>query len=364
MSRSDLVDVTMTLHIETANAIRVSDDGDKEKGVWLPKSQIEFTKPNAKQNHRSDDADMAREGKRTYLMAINFRSLGKCDQIAFYAHNEAQANAIKAMLGLLSAEWVTDRVMGDVTIWPSSTNPSKRAIPLHSQAQSVGLLQFNYDLGIEIEILTYLHGPNWHCEFSQDYAGGAPFLSHIGFHLPDEGEMPYQLGGEAPLVQEMFTRSHTNDYVVMRGRKYHYRIFDTRATNGVFTKLIRRIRGQKELAELALQKAAETPTKDKEPKKFINGGDILEAAAATFRERNKVYGDNYLRIGEMMRGMFPDGLTVKTAHDWNRLHILLLGIIKLSRYAVNWDEGGHQDSIHDNTVYSAILEAIDTNGER
>lgn len=48
MSRSDLVDVTMTLHIETANAIRVSDDGDNEKGVWLPKSQIEFTPPNAK----------------------------------------------------------------------------------------------------------------------------------------------------------------------------------------------------------------------------------------------------------------------------------------------------------------------------
>lgn len=40
--RSELVDVTMFLHRETARAIYVSDDAGAEHGVWLPKSQCEF----------------------------------------------------------------------------------------------------------------------------------------------------------------------------------------------------------------------------------------------------------------------------------------------------------------------------------
>lgn len=40
-------------------------------------------------------------------------------------------------------------------------------------------------------------------------------------------------------------------------------------------------------------------------------------------------------------------------------HIFNLIIIKLYRYANNWEKGGHQDSIHDMAVYCAILENID-----
>lgn len=39
--RSDLVDLTVQVHARTAKAIRVSDDGDPAKAVWLPLSQIE-----------------------------------------------------------------------------------------------------------------------------------------------------------------------------------------------------------------------------------------------------------------------------------------------------------------------------------
>lgn len=41
----ELTDIMMHLHYQTANAIMVSDDGDKEKAIWLPKSQVEFTEP-------------------------------------------------------------------------------------------------------------------------------------------------------------------------------------------------------------------------------------------------------------------------------------------------------------------------------
>lgn len=42
MAKSDLVDLTMQLHADSKAAILVSDDGDKAKAVWLPKSQIEW----------------------------------------------------------------------------------------------------------------------------------------------------------------------------------------------------------------------------------------------------------------------------------------------------------------------------------
>ena len=42
MGNSDLIDLTMQLHHETAKAVLVSDDGDKRNAVWLPLSQIEI----------------------------------------------------------------------------------------------------------------------------------------------------------------------------------------------------------------------------------------------------------------------------------------------------------------------------------
>lgn len=87
--------------------------------------------------------------------------------------------------------------------------------------------------------------------------------------------------------------------------------------------------------------------------------EFLAEAAETFKARNKIYDNNYKNVGRVLAGMFPEGLVVKTADDWNRLHIFLLGVVKQTRYANNWNAGGHADSAHDNTVYSAMLESID-----
>lgn len=37
-----LVDLTLHPHAETEKALLVSENGDKSKAVWLPKTQIEF----------------------------------------------------------------------------------------------------------------------------------------------------------------------------------------------------------------------------------------------------------------------------------------------------------------------------------
>jgi hypothetical protein len=95
----------------------------------------------------------------------------------------------------------------------------------------------------------------------------------------------------------------------------------------------------------------------------INAADLLDAGAQTFRDRNAVYGDNFKNVGKAMAALFPEGVTVKSAHDWDRMQIFMLMMVKMSRYAVNWNKGGHRDSVHDNTVYSAMLESIDANGD-
>lgn len=42
MNRTDLVDLVLHVHHETDAAYKVSDDGDEDKSVWLPKSQCRF----------------------------------------------------------------------------------------------------------------------------------------------------------------------------------------------------------------------------------------------------------------------------------------------------------------------------------
>lgn len=42
MPKPELVDVTMQLHHETAKAVLVSDDGERDNAKWLPLSQIEI----------------------------------------------------------------------------------------------------------------------------------------------------------------------------------------------------------------------------------------------------------------------------------------------------------------------------------
>lgn len=87
--------------------------------------------------------------------------------------------------------------------------------------------------------------------------------------------------------------------------------------------------------------------------------EFLAEAAATFKERNAVYGDNWQQVGDALQALFPKGIGLVCAEDWNRMHILMLVIVKLTRYANNWNEGGHADSIHDAMVYCGMLQAID-----
>lgn len=87
--------------------------------------------------------------------------------------------------------------------------------------------------------------------------------------------------------------------------------------------------------------------------------DKLRSAADLFAERNAIYGDNWRNVGHAMAALFPDGVTLKTPEDFQRFHLFELKMVKLSRYAKSFGDGGHRDSIRDDGVYSFLLEAVD-----
>lgn len=151
----------------------------------------------------------------------------KIDQLSFYVSTAEQETDVKRWFGLLEAEWLYDTVTAISAVRGSR------------EAQSVGLLQFNYSLGIELEILRYLSGPHW-LQARPDY--GNVLISHIGLHLADNE--PWPTGGL--LVQETTTIHHTNEHFhdpasPMYGRQYHYRIHELGPTSHV--KYIRRLHG-------------------------------------------------------------------------------------------------------------------------
>ena len=85
----------------------------------------------------------------------------------------------------------------------------------------------------------------------------------------------------------------------------------------------------------------------------------MEEAVGTFRERNKIYGDNYHQHGKVMMALFPNGVNLSTEKEWNRFGIINMIVSKLTRYSQNWPES-HEDSIHDMGVYSFMLQSLDS----
>jgi hypothetical protein len=159
----------------------------------------------------------------------------RLDQCAFYATDERVVKEIMADFNLSAATWIRDVV----------TARSKVVVGNEIKAgENVAELLFNYDLGIELEIIRYLSGPHWHLL----HLGNPKFISHIGVHLDNDEPFP-SISGR--IVQETFTLSHTSDYLTQPGspgymRKYHYRIYEL--SPGSYIKFIRRIPPKVEVA--------------------------------------------------------------------------------------------------------------------
>jgi hypothetical protein len=87
--------------------------------------------------------------------------------------------------------------------------------------------------------------------------------------------------------------------------------------------------------------------------------DKLRDLANLYEERNVTYGDNYKRFGPMAAMMFPNGLIIRSADDWNRLALFIHVMTKVTRYANLFDKNGHSDSLDDLAVYAMMMREID-----
>ena len=90
----------------------------------------------------------------------------------------------------------------------------------------------------------------------------------------------------------------------------------------------------------------------------------IVALDGLFCDRNVVYKDNFYRHGEIMNVLFPEGINRPGPDDHNRFAILSQIVNKLARYAVNFDGGGHADSLDDLAVYAMILKQLDKEREQ
>lgn len=85
----------------------------------------------------------------------------------------------------------------------------------------------------------------------------------------------------------------------------------------------------------------------------------LAEKADLFEEKDKEYSDNYLRAGAVMKHMFPGGLELINAEDFNRFALINQIINKIMRYSSHFKKGGHTDSLDDLAVYAMMTKESD-----
>jgi hypothetical protein len=88
----------------------------------------------------------------------------------------------------------------------------------------------------------------------------------------------------------------------------------------------------------------------------LRADKIMIEMAATFRQRNKMYGDNWKVVGTVMKALFPNGMKLETENDFVKLHLIDWMVGKLTR--LTFSKLTHVDSVHDLAVYAAMLETI------
>lgn len=87
--------------------------------------------------------------------------------------------------------------------------------------------------------------------------------------------------------------------------------------------------------------------------------DRLTELANIFKDRNKLYKDNYRTTGAVIKSMFPDGVFLRTEEEFNRFYLFVMLIHKMTRAFKAFPYKSHDDSLDDLAVYSQLLRDYD-----
>jgi hypothetical protein len=85
----------------------------------------------------------------------------------------------------------------------------------------------------------------------------------------------------------------------------------------------------------------------------------LRDLAKLYEDRHSMYGDTDKTFGTIMLSIFPNGILLSSVDDFNRFALYCHMIDKLARYANRFSDGGHRDSLDDNSVYAQMLQEYD-----
>lgn len=84
--------------------------------------------------------------------------------------------------------------------------------------------------------------------------------------------------------------------------------------------------------------------------------DSLKKAEAVIIERSDEYENAHIVHAEVLAAMFPNGIELKSISDFSKFATLNMCVAKTTRYAMNFNKGGHKDSALDLISYAAMLE--------
>jgi len=90
----------------------------------------------------------------------------------------------------------------------------------------------------------------------------------------------------------------------------------------------------------------------------MKADDRLIKLGDLFKQRNALYGDNYLRFGKVFKTLFPEPLVLESEDDFGRFALFVQIVHKVTRYAQQ-AAVGHEDSLDDMAVYAQMLAEVD-----
>jgi len=92
-------------------------------------------------------------------------------------------------------------------------------------------------------------------------------------------------------------------------------------------------------------------------------GESLSRIADQFIAKSSEYGDSYKQMGPVLKSLFPNGIVLNTEREFNRFSHFVQLVYKLNRYAFNFEQGGHCDSMNDLAIGSQLMNEIDSHSD-
>jgi hypothetical protein len=96
--------------------------------------------------------------------------------------------------------------------------------------------------------------------------------------------------------------------------------------------------------------------------------DLFDKRKKVFLEKSNDYGEAYLKSGELLEKIFPNGITLKTWKDHCSYQLITRKMDKLLRYtnlrfsetsSIKVKDEAVSDTLGDDAVYSLMLEALE-----